>query len=46
MEKRAMAAATGLAAPILAAVTILAATVVDPGFSWAATRSRISGSCQ
>lgn len=35
MEKRAMAAATGLAAPILAAVTILAATVVDPGFSWA-----------
>ncbi len=35
MDKRTTAAVTGLIAPVIAAVTILAATVVDPGFVWA-----------
>ncbi|MCL9812939.1 DUF998 domain-containing protein [Natranaeroarchaeum aerophilus] len=35
MDRRTSAAATGLIAPAIAAVTILAATLVDPGFVWA-----------
>lgn len=34
MDRRAATAATGLVAPTIAAVTILAATFVDPAFSW------------
>lgn len=35
MDRRTAATATGLVAPAIAAVTILAATLVDPGFVWA-----------
>lgn len=34
MNGRAASAATGLLAPVIAAVTILSATIVDPTFSW------------